>query len=461
MFDLASYIKTLNGKPVAVFGLGVSGLSVVKSLVNAGANVVAWDDNEESREKVASGTVKLEDLSQSDLSNYAFLLLAPGIHYTHNPHPVVVNAQNYNLEIIGDLELLHRCRHSLKTIGITGTNGKSTTTALMSHVLNHNNVPAVMAGNIGKPVFDLDVTDDKTILVLEISSYQMDLCPTFRPDISILLNITPDHLDRHGSMKAYVAAKAKMLEGHGVAVIDIDDDFTQEIFNQTFIQGNRKAIPVSIKNNIVEGFFVKDGILYQNKRGEDLEIASLKEFENLKGQHNHQNIVSVYAASKELELKDHDIFKACTDFPGLPHRQYLFHKVQKVKFINDSKATNAEAAAKALSSFENIFWIIGGRKKETGLQGLEIFRDKIIKTYVIGECAHDFALWLDYNKFPFEICKTLDLAVEKSYKDSLSYSDDATVLLSPACASWDQFKSFEHRGNLFMDLVLSQSKVAA
>lgn len=452
MIDLSSYAKTLEGKPVAVFGLGLSGLSTVKALVTANISVTAWDDNEIGRAQAQKAGAKIEDLTAIDLSNYAALILSPGVPYTFEPHDVVLNAQKYDLEIIGDLEVLYRNGLNCKTIGITGTNGKSTTTALMTHILNECGVKAVMGGNIGKAVFDLEL-DDIDVLVLEISSYQMDLCPNFRPDISMLLNISPDHLDRHGSMQAYIDAKARILEGEGSAIISIDDDFSQKLFDTNFCSGTRQLTPVSVKSPIPEGIYARDGVLYQNHRGEDQQLFDLTALETLKGLHNHQNIAFVYKAATELGLNQDDIFKALSSYAGLPHRQYLITQSNNISYINDSKATNAEAAAKALASYNNIFWIIGGRAKKGGLSGLEIFKDKIEKTYVIGECAQEFGRWLNYHGFGFEIKEELDKATQKAHEDARVFvketGKNAVVLLSPATASWDQFKSFEARGDAF------------
>lgn len=453
MHDLSSYIQTLEKKSIAVFGLGLSGLSVVKALLSANATVTAWDDKVENRDKAQAMGAQITDLTTADLSIYDFLVLAPGVPYTYEPHAVVLNAQKYNLEIIGDLELLHRSGHNIKTVGITGTNGKSTTTALLTHVLNHCGKRAVMGGNIGKAVFDLDL-NNLDVLVLEISSYQMDLCPTYRPDISMLLNITHDHLDRHGSMQDYVRAKERILDGQGVAIVSIDDDYTLALFDKLFIKGNRRVIPVSVRNSIPEGLFVQDNILIENKQGEDRKIGSLNGLETLRGLHNYQNCAFVYAAAHQMGLADADIMNAFKTYPGLPHRQYLVATYNDVAYVNDSKATNAEAAAKALSSYDNIFWIIGGRAKSDGLEGLEIFKDKIIKTYVIGEATERFSLWLTEYDFPFEVCGTLDNALESAHQAAQNHGGQATVLLSPACASWDQYASFEERGNNFANKVL-------
>lgn len=454
MIDLSSYAQTLNGKPVAVFGLGVSSVAAIRALLAADIQVTAWDDKEENRKEAKILGADIRDLTKIDLKGYAFLLLAPGVPYSFEPHPVVVNAQKAGIEVIGDLELLHRCGHHLKTIGITGTNGKSTTTALATHVLNECGIKAVMGGNIGKPVFDLELTAKDSVLVLEISSFQMDLCPTFRPNISVLLNITPDHLDRHGSMKSYIEAKAQILEGEGVSIIGVDDDFTQKLFERTFLAEKRKAIPVSVKIPVSEGLFVSNGALFENKKGEDRKIGPLEGIETLRGTHNYQNAAIVYAVARELGVEKNDVFSAFKTYPGLPHRQYLVSRKNKVVYINDSKGTNAEATARALSSYNNIYWIIGGLAKEGGLKGLEIFASRIKKAYVIGAAAVEFEFWLKKNNISFEQCGTLDVATKKAHEEAQQSDEDVTVLLSPACASWDQFKSFELRGNAFTEQVL-------
>ena len=377
--------------------------------------------------------------------------------YTFEPHDVVLNAQKHNLEIIGDLELLHRSHHGVKTIGITGTNGKSTTTALITHVLNECGMKAVMGGNIGKAVLELDL-DNVDILVLEISSYQMDLCPTYRPDISLVLNITPDHLDRHGSMKDYIAAKAKILEGDCHAIVSVDDDFTMKLFDGLFCAGREKITPVSTRGVIPEGIFVKNHILYQNNKGEDIEIGNLSGLNTLRGVHNKQNCAFCYVVAAQLGLDADAVLQAFATYPGLPHRQYLITQQNGVTYINDSKATNAEAAAKALASYDNIYWVLGGRAKASegkiGLEGLEIFKDKVIKAFVIGEAQEAFAPWLQYHGFDFELCGDLDNATQKAYEAAAAREGEVTVLLSPACASWDQFKSFEARGDDFTKTVL-------
>jgi UDP-N-acetylmuramoylalanine--D-glutamate ligase len=452
MIDLSSYAQTLKHKKAAVFGLGLSGLSTVKALIKADINVVAYDDRSENCDKARDLGAKIEDLSTLDLSNFDFLVLAPGVPYTFEPHEVVKNAQKHDLEILGDLELLHRAEHGVKTVGITGTNGKSTTTALLHHVLNECGITSIMGGNIGTAVLELDLKNTD-ILVLEISSYQMDLCPSFRPDISVLLNITPDHLDRHGSMEAYVGAKARILDGAGKAVICTDDDYTMTLFDKAFCGGGvRHVQPVSCHDEVVESVFVKNNTLYHNHAGENKKIFDLQDLPTLKGVHNQQNIVCVYATCKELGLDDNIIYQALESYSGLAHRQYVVTQYQGVSYINDSKATNAEAAAKALSSYEDIYWIVGGRPKEAGLKGLSIFKDKIKKAYLIGEATQEFSHWFEKYDFEFEVYDNLDDATKAAYDDAQA-AKQGTVLLSPACASWDQFSSFEARGDAFTEQV--------
>jgi UDP-N-acetylmuramoylalanine--D-glutamate ligase len=454
MINLKPYAKEHSSQPVAVFGLGLSGLSAVKALIEAGFSVTAGDDKQENCQKAKDLGASIKDLSSIDLSDFHFLVLAPGVPYAFEPHPVVLNAQKHNLEIIGDIELLDRSDHGKKTIGITGTNGKSTTTALMTHVLKECGLKAEMAGNIGVPVCDLNI-DDLDIIVLEISSFQLDLCPRYRPDISILLNITPDHIDRHGSLLNYIEAKEIILEGEGIGIVGIDGDYTQESFNKAFFKGKRKMIPISVKLEVTEGIFVHDNKLFENHGGKNTEVFEINNFETLKGSHNYQNIAAVYAVTNSLKINPDRVKESFSSFKGLTHRQYKIGQKDKVVFINDSKATNAEATARALASYKNIHWIVGGRAKEGGLNGLEIFKDKIIKAYLIGESSDEFAVWLKKNNFSFQKCKTLDKAVSQSYKEAKKNSEDSVVLLSPACASFDQYTSFEKRGEAFTEKVLS------
>jgi len=447
MIDLKPYVHTLPHGRVAVFGLGVSGLSVVRGLVAGGASVVAWDDRQEQRDMAKSIGADIQNIAESMGADFDFLVLSPGVPLTHpTPHAVVQRAQENNVEIIGDVELFHRAMPSLKTIGITGTNGKSTTTALMAHVLCAAGMNAQAAGNIGTPVLDLDA-NKIDVLVLELSSYQLDLCPTYRPDLAILLNITPDHLDRHGDLAGYTKAKARILDSKGIKIIGVDTPQTKDLFD-----GVANGFSVSINGEA--DISVKQGVLYD--KGE--RVAPVSGFETLRGEHNYQNLACVYAAAKELGVNDNIILSAFQNYSGLPHRQYKCATIGAVDYINDSKATNAQAAAKALGAYDNIYWILGGLPKEGGLDGLEPFMQKVKKAYLIGQASDAFKRWLDAQGVENELCEVLDVATEKAHRDAQNSGEESSVLLAPACASWDQFASFEKRGDAFMQFVAAFEK---
>lgn len=411
MIDVTAFKESIENKPVALFGLGASGMATLEVLLKGEISVFAWDDRDDMHQKASDLGANVELLNTQNLKLCACLILAPGVPLTHpEPHDVVKAAHEAQIEIIGDIEILHRSQHGHKTIGITGTNGKSTTTAMLTHVLNATGQSAVMGGNIGVPALQLDPPDKDTIFVLEMSSYQIDLCPTFFPDIGVLLNITPDHIDRHGSFENYASIKHRMVNGS-----------KQKIFAE---QHN------------------------------DRRIAG-HEFPMLPGDHNKQNILAVLAVCDLLGIDQHDAVKAVKTFPGLAHRQYLVRTIDNVHYINDSKATNAEATSKALASHENMFWIVGGQAKEGGLSGLEEYSSKIKHAYLIGEASDQFQAWMDKNQVTASQCGTLDNAAKEAHLSAQSQSSEATVLLSPACASFDQFKSFEARGDAFIEIVES------
>ena len=398
------------------------------------------------------------DLNSADFSGVGVLVLAPGIPlYFPEPHPVVQRAKLANVEVIGDLEILHRTGHGRRVVGITGTNGKSTTTALTGHILQQAGIDCVVGGNIGDAVLGLDLPGENGVIVLEISSYQMDLSPTFRPDISVLLNITPDHLDRHGTMDDYANAKARIFEGAGVAICGIDDSFSADVFDKVFKLGDRKAVPISVVKEIAGGIYAKNGTLYDSTEDEVKEIANLTMMETLKGVHNHQNICAAYAACRAIGLDADTIIEHIKTYPGLPHRQFLVRTINGVAYINDSKATNAEAASKAIASFNNIYLIAGGRPKAGGLEGLQPLLDRIRHVYLIGEAAEEFGKWCDKNGVASTQCGTIDIATLEAHAAAQNARGEpggaGTVLLSPACASWDQFENYGHRGEAFADIV--------
>jgi UDP-N-acetylmuramoylalanine--D-glutamate ligase len=455
MIDLKSYVSTLNDKPVAVYGLGLSGMTAARALIAAGARVTAWDDDTEKREQAREMNATID--SMQNLSGYAFLVLSPGIplHFPQ-PHPAVLRAREAGVEIIGDVELLHRSGHGLKTIGITGTNGKSTTTALTGHILGACGLDIAVGGNIGKPVLDMDVTGKNAVL-LELSSYQLDLCASFSPDIAVHLNLTPDHIDRHGDLKGYVDAKMRIFRGKGIAIMGIDDAHSLAMLDSVQKEGMRDVYGVSATRKVTRGVYVENGILFDCMGEQPVKAGSLSGCAALSGSHNHQNAAASYAVCRLMGIEPRFIMEAMASYPGLPHRMFTTRMINGIAYINDSKATNADAAGKALACYRNIYWILGGRPKEGGLNGLESFMDRIRHAFVIGEASADFSAWLSRYNVNVTSCETLDRAVEAAHRLAQNQRGQPggleVVLLSPACSSFDQFQSFEHRGQAFTDLV--------
>lgn len=463
MIDTKPFVESLDDKPVAVYGLGLSGFSAAKALIKSGVKVFAWDDDEERRYVAAQAGIEISSFDDLDFHHFSILVLSPGIplHFPA-PHMVVQKAREAGLEIVCDIEIFHRCKTGVKTIGITGTNGKSTTTALIHHVLTQSGVNNVMGGNIGRPVLDLNISPHKTLAVFELSSYQLDLCPSFRPDISVLLNLTPDHLDRHGSMEAYAAAKEKIFDGDGVALCSIDDEQTKNVYDRTVKAGFRRVYALSVHKTPLQGVFVHDGYLYDHLGTDEKEIGPVGNIQTLPGAHNLQNIVAAYAACKIFGLASDEILEHIKTYPGLAHRQYLTRIINGIAYVNDSKATNMDATSKALDCYNNIYLIAGGRAKEGGLSGIESFADKISHVFLIGEAMDDFARQIEKFGIAHTKSQSLDVAVLEAHKMAQSKRGEPgaapTVLLSPACASWDQFKNFEHRGDVFTSLVNSLSE---
>jgi UDP-N-acetylmuramoylalanine--D-glutamate ligase len=447
----------VTNKTYAVLGLGKSGLASARSLLKAGARVWAWDDSAAIRAEAVSEDVSLYDLTKADWSQVTSLVLSPGIPHTHPaPHPVVAAALTAGVPLTSDIQLLFETCPMASFIGITGTNGKSTTTALIGHILQSAGKRLQVGGNLGTPALSLAPLAADGIYVLELSSYQLELVQDNPPlAVGILLNITPDHLARHGGMAGYIAAKRRIFKQQGtqVAIIGMDDALTREVAEQVGRDNPAlQIIGISADNRPECAIHVRDGQLIV--AGEP--VLSLSELTRLRGQHNWQNLAAAWAAAAALGLSRDEILAGLRSFAGLAHRQEWVAAAGAVQFINDSKATNAEATAKALVCYESIYWILGGQAKEGGLAGLEPFMGRIRHAFLIGQAAKDFAVWLA-DKVPFSQCQTLDIAVEQATNMALRDNlPDGTVLLSPACASWDQFRNFEERGELFRQLVKRQ-----
>jgi len=451
-------VTVFEGRKIAVFGLGLSGLAAARSLIGGGAQVLAWDDSETARSAASAENIPLRDLKSEDWGDLAALVLAPGIPRTHpKPHWSVEKAHAAGIPIIGDTELFFLERKEQSNPGtvivITGTNGKSTTTALTAHLLEQGGKRVALGGNIGKSVLDLPPFAADLTYVLEFSSFQIDLTPSLVADAAVLLNITPDHLDRHGTLANYAGIKARIFDGlasGGTAVIGVDDAPSRAVANR--LKGHVKRIAVG--HAIQTGVWAKDGILHEAEKGNELAETNLVGIFSLRGAHNWQNAAAAYALARSQNLDAGTIAKAMRSFPGLAHRMEQVGRLGRVLFVNDSKATNAEAAGKALASFDSIYWIIGGRAKEGGLAGLEPFFAKIERAYLIGEAADAFAKQLGTNVDHVQ-CGTLAQAVAQAAVDARSSkAKEPVILLSPACASYDQFANFVERGTAFRESVM-------
>ena len=454
---------SFQGKTVAVFGLGASGTAAARALLEGGANVAAWDDSTAGREAAAREGIPLADLAAVDWSGFSALVLAPGVPLTHpEPHWTVVKARQSGVEIIGDIEVFARER-ALRApkapfIVITGTNGKSTTTALVAHILRHAGYDVQLGGNIGRAILTLKDPAADRFHVVEMSSFQIDLTPTLNPTAGVMLNVTPDHLDRHGTIENYAAVKERVVQGAEVAAIGLDDEFGLAMLKRRTEYG--PAVAFSAEKSIAPGYsLLDDTIICSNRAALAVKLGSLSGITTLRGRHNAQNALGAILAVREClnwlgRSSDLDWQGALASFPGLPHRMEEIGRVGHVLFINDSKATNADSSEKALLSFpRDVFWIVGGKPKAGGIAALEPLFGGISKAYLIGESSDDFAATLE-GKVAFERSGTLDAAVVAAAKDAAkSCGGEPVVLLSPACASYDQFKNFEVRGDAFRALV--------
>ncbi len=461
---------SFNGKTVAVFGLGSSGIASARSLLAGGATVAAWDDGEAGRSAAAREGVPLVDLAKADWSQFSALVLAPGVPLTHpEPHWTVRKAQDSAVEIIGDIEIFARERAAhapdAPFIGITGTNGKSTTTALIAHILRHAGRDVQLGGNIGRAVLTLDDPAPERFHVIELSSFQIDLTPTLKPTVGVMLNVTPDHLDRHGTIENYAAVKERLVDGAEVAAVGLDDEFGLAMLQRRVQKA--PAIAFSAEKSIAPGYsLLDDTIICSNREALAVKLASLGGIATLRGRHNAQNALAAVAAVREClnwigQSSELDWQGALSSFPGLPHRMEEIGRIGNVLFVNDSKATNADSTEKALLSFpRDVFWIVGGKPKAGGISALEKYFGGVAKAYLIGESSEDFAQTLD-GKVTFERSGTLDTAIAAAARDAkASAGAEPVVLLSPACASYDQFRNFEVRGDAFRKLVEALPGVA-
>ncbi len=459
------------GQHLALFGLGGSGLATAEALLAGGATLTAWDDGEAARQAAAEAGVTVADLREADWSIFSALVLAPGVPLTHPaPHWAAAMAHAAGVPVIGDIELFCLQRALLAPdapfIAITGTNGKSTTTALTAHLFRTAGWDVQMGGNIGVPVLELEPPAPGRLHVLELSSFQIDLAPSLKPSLGLLINLTPDHLDRHGSMAHYASIKERLVAASLRSLVGVDDAFGRAIHARA-AEGERRAEQLGVRTGRHYAVSVKDpvalGVGLDGTRlvmhayhGETRVLGDLAGLGRLRGLHNAQNACFAAGAADIYELPRGDgtvIQRGLETFPGLPHRMEQVGQRGRVLFVNDSKATNADAAEQSLKAFEDIHWIVGGVAKEGGIAPLEPWFGRIAKAYLIGKASEDFAATLE-GRVPFTRCGTLDAAVEAAARDAaLSPAREPVVLLAPACASYDQFKNFEARGEAFRAIV--------
>lgn len=452
------------GQTIAIFGLGRTGLSAAKSLAQGGARVWAWDDNEASRLAAEKAGVAVTDLNAADWSEVDGLLLSPGIpHDKPKAHWSAQKAKEAGVRIICDIEIFAQEVASRapdqrpKIIAITGTNGKSTTTSLIGHILEQSGKDAQVGGNIGRGILDLNPIHRGGFYVLELSSYQLERTYSLKADVAVLLNLSPDHLDRHGDMAGYETAKRRIFHNQTDAdtiVIGVDDSHGKRICTELMAQNGRSIIPVSGLRSLGRGACAIKSKLYCVMGRNVEEIADLTLARTLEGTHNWQNAAAAYAATKSVGVSTNDIGEALLTFPGLAHRMEDIGTVAGVRFINDSKGTNADATRQALKAYDNIYWIAGGVAKDGGLEELKSDMGRVKRAYLIGEAADDFSQTMTREKISHKISGTLKKAIICATKDALnSRASNPVILLSPACASFDQFKNFEVRGEAFRSQV--------
>ena len=464
MIPVAGYV----GQSVGVLGLGRSGLSAARSLRAGGAEALCWDDNPDARAKAEAEGFECLDLGkEAVMSRLSALVVSPGIaHLYPEPNRVVAAALLAGVPVDNDIGLFFASLGSgawaeldvpPRVVAVTGSNGKSTTSALIAHLIESAGKTAQLAGNIGRGVLDIDEPLSGDVIVLELSSYQTELARALTPDIAVFTNLSPDHLDRHHGMGGYFAAKRRLFAEGGPdrAVIGVDENEGMFLDNQLSAgQGDDRVIRISVERKLTGhgwNVYAKKGFLAEWRKGRQVASIDLREVKGLPGAHNHQNACAAYAVCRALGIAPRDIEKGFHSFKGLPHRSQLIAEAAGISYVNDSKATNVDAAYMALRAFENIRWICGGLEKEGGLSGLTEALGSVKKAYVIGREAAQFAMQL--KGVEAEVCTTMEKAVEAAMREAEAGD---VVLLAPAAASFDQYDSFEKRGDDFSQEVLKR-----
>ena len=457
-------VQGYTGARVGVLGLGRSGLSAARALREGGAVPICWDDNETARAKAEGEGFETAKLTGKTLAELAVLITSPGIaHLYPTPNPVIAEAYELGIPVDNDISLFFRSFATTewqnmdvvpRIVAVTGSNGKSTTSALIHHVLEHTGRATQLAGNIGRGVLDIDPAIDGEVVVLELSSYQTDLARALTPDVAVFTNLSPDHLDRHAGMGGYFAAKRRLFAEGGPerAIIGVDEAEGSYLAGQ-MAQGPQddRVIRVSIDRKLTEfgwTVFARKGLLSEYRKGRQIGSIDLRAIKGLPGTHNHQNACCAYAVCRTLGLAPRVIEAGLASYPGLPHRSQIVAEAQGVTYVNDSKATNVDSAKQALGAFKKIRWICGGLEKEGGVGALADVAGEVLKAYVIGRDAEGFALQL--SGVESDICVSMEQAVARAMADA---GEGETVLLAPAAASFDQYDNFEKRGDHFAQLV--------
>ena len=425
-----------NMSNILLVGYGISGVSVFNFLKSKGNNVLVYDDykNDDIPNKV----------NNIDWNNIDYVVKSPSIHIMyHNIHPIIQEAINNNKTIYSTFDIFRLYNPNAKIIGITGTNGKSTTTSLVYSILKKAGLSVQIGGNIGIPYGDLELSE---YYVFEMSSYEISSSKLLQFDIGALLNIEPDHLDWHGSFENYIESKQKLLDNSKIKIISYEDEYSVNKYKDT-------SVTISINNESKASYYIKERLLMHNNNI----ILDLSNVKYLLGTHNYQNIMFAYAICKSLNVDDNVIINTINNFEPLPHRINIVSKIDNILFVNDSKGTNPGSSARALDTFMGykIFWLVGGRSKKINpLPYINKYLDSIHKIYLFGESTQEFSQVFKNTK-ECVVFKTMDEALRKAYDDAINEPGASVVLLSPMCASFDQFQGFEHRGNIFVELVKS------
>ena len=459
-------IRQINSE-IFILGMGISGISLAKYLIKKKIPVTCWDDNPEKRKVTHSLKIKINNLTPETLKNCNYLVLSPGInHQKKRPHQAVKIARSLDIKIVTDLEFLKILNIKNPLIGVTGTNGKSTTTHFISKILSYKNFrDSKSCGNIGTPFTDIKI-NKKTLLVVEASSYQLAKIDKLNFDYAFLLNISKDHIEWHGTFRKYVSSKLNIFKNQtkkSFAVICIDDINCRRIaynFKKNF---KSKLILISCKYTENVDIYLKtqnDKIkIFNNLSKENIEI-SINKLSFVKAQHNFQNLLAAYVSSFLLNQKTDDFLSSIKNIHTLQHRIEFSGTFKNIDFYNDSKSTNVNSAKTAIKSFKNIFWILGGREKKGGLKGIEKNLGNILKAYVYGECSENFKKFLVKNSIICLEFRTLKESFNQAFKDAIKKKMNINILLSPACSSFDQFNNFEDRGKEFKQLVSEKIKIS-